>query len=299
MGLLTIGIKRMENSPLFDRGLSGTVIFSIALIMANSSILLTLFSICNRRNQILLLRKIEIFDRRMHQKLDFSIDWRTHRINFIWYMFVFIFYEILLFITQVIFNYYDDTYLLLFFAFYSVSDIFFAAHTAYVTFYGSYLINRYGALNEQLKIISNVTRAPMARRFSMLTSLYDKLFQLQLLVMECFGSILLFTIVFHVIAITASVYVLINNISSESNRVDYYFVIYVSWMLPYYVRICQIATVFASVTSQVLQKYCSYVFKYYILFESQRGPRTYSSLQLDIHFILNNQIYSEIQKNEI
>lgn len=250
-GIFTIGINKFENHRLFYNGLSGAVLFSIALTMAGSSFLLPLFSLGNRKSQILLLRKIGEFDRRMHENFTFHIESRKYRTNLIAHMFAFVLYEVLLFVTQVIFKYHADTHLLLFFTFYSASDVSFSAHTAYVISHGKYLINRYGVLNHHLKIILNAKRQPMRKKYSLLMSLYEKLFQLQLLAMECFGSILLFTIIFHMIAITVSVYVFINGISTDFERFSYYVMTYATWLLPYYVRICYIASTFATVTSQV------------------------------------------------
>lgn len=166
-------------------------------------------------------------------------------------MLVFILYEVLLYVTQVFFKYYGNTHLLLFFVFYCVSDVSFTAHTAYVVMYGKYLINRYGTLNRHMKVLLNAKRQPLQKRFSLLMSLYEKLFRVQLLVVECFGSVLLFTIEFHVIAITVSVYVFINDISTDFDRFGYYAVTYICWMTPYYVRIFHIASTFANVSSQV------------------------------------------------
>lgn len=256
VAFFTIAVNKLGSHRLFDHGLSGAVLFSVALIMAASSFLLMLFSLANRKNQISLLRKIDAFDRRMREHVTFHVDCRKLRSDFISHMLVFGLYEVLLFITQVTVKYYkyDSTQVLLFFVFYSVSDVFFTAHIAYVTMYGKYLISRYGILNRDLKIILRTRRRPIQKRFTSLMSLYEKLFQLQLLVVECFGSILLFTIGFHVVAITVSVYVFINDISTHFDRFGYFVVTYVSWMLPYFVRILHIATTSATIESQVRWK---------------------------------------------
>lgn len=251
VALFAIGFEKLGSHQLFVHGLSGAVLFSIALVMAGSSFLLTLFSLGNRRNQISLLRKIDAFDRGMHEHVTFHINCRKLRSNFISHMLVFGFYEVLLFITQVTFKYYESTKLLLFFVFYCVSDVFFTAHIAYVVMYGKYLINRYGIMNQDLRMILRTQRHPIRRRFASLLSMYEKLFQLQLLMVECFGSILLFTIGFHVVAITVSVYVFINDISTHFDRFNYFVVTYVSWMLPYFARISHIASTSATVESQV------------------------------------------------
>lgn len=251
LGLFAIGIGKLEKHRLFDHGLSGTVLFSIATIMASSTFLLMLFSLGNRRRQMSLLRKIDAFDRQMPENVIFHNHWRKHRNNFVSHIFVFVLYDVLLFISQIIFKYYDSIHLLLFFVFYSVSDVAFTAHTSYVIMYGRYLITRYFTLNQQLKIMLTIKRQPIRKRFSMLISLYEKLFRMQLLVGECFGSILLFTVAFHGTAVTVSTYVFINDISTHFEQFNYYVVAYVSWMLPYYVRIYHIASTFATVTSQV------------------------------------------------
>lgn len=253
VAFFTIAVDRLGSHRLFDHGLSGAVLFSVALIMAASSFLLMLFSLTNRRNQISLLRKIDAFDRRMREHVTFHIDCRKLRIDFISHVFVSCLYEVLLFLTQVTFKYntYESTQLFLFFVFYSVSDVFFSAHIAYVTMYGKYLINRYGILNRDLKIILRTKRRPIRKRFTSLMSLYEKLFQLQLLVVECFGSILLFTIGFHVTTITVSLYVVVKDIWTHFDRFGYFLVTYGTWMLPYFIRILHIATTSATIESQV------------------------------------------------
>lgn len=251
-GLFTaIKIDNLRNHQLFHHGLSGTMLFLLALVMAGSSLLLLLFSLANRKNQILLLRKIDAFDRRMHECVTFRTDCRKRGATFVSHMFVFILYEVVLFVTQVVLKYFGDTSLILFFAFYAVSDVKFSAHILHVIVYGRYLIHRYGTLNKHLKIILSAKRQPVCKRFSMLMSFYEQVFQLQLLVMKCFGSILLFTVMFHMVAITVSVYVFINDISTDFDRFYYYLVTFITWMLPYFVRIFYIASTFATVTSQV------------------------------------------------
>lgn len=251
IGLCKLHFELKNKNNLFNGGLAVTILFVIALMMASSLALLMLFSLANRKCQMSLLRRIDAFDRQLHEHITYRIDVPMLRTNFISYMFLFILFEVLVCITQVFFKYYDNTTLLIFFVFYFVSDISFTAHTTYVLMYGQYLVNRYGILMRQLNNIFATKCQSMHKRFAVLMVLYEQLFQLQLLVMECFGSILLFTIVFHSIAITVSVYVLITDISARPELIGYSVVNSLSWMIPYLVRIIQIASTFETVASQV------------------------------------------------
>lgn len=254
-GLVTIGVDKLADYRLFYSGLSGAVLLSVSLTMASSFVLLLLFALVNRNSQIQLLRKIDVFDRQMHENVKFHIDSRKYRANLIAHMIVFVLYEMLLFVTQVMFKYNDDSHLMLFFTLYAVSDVTLTAHTAYVILFGKFLMNRYTTLNQQLKIILNPKCQSKRKKFRMLMSLYEKLFRLQMNVMDCFGSMLLFSIMFHMVAITVSVYVLINDISAEFHRLSYYVVTFISWTLPYFVRISHISSTFAKVQSQVCSRY--------------------------------------------
>lgn len=251
VGLSTVRVGDLGNYGSFNKGLSGAVLFSVALIMAASSFLLMLFSLSNRKNQISLLRKIAAFDQKMCENVAFRIHRRKHRTSAMSHMIVYVIYEVLLFVTQVMLKYHDNVHLLLFFVFYCVSDVSLTAHSMYVIMFGKFLINRYDVLNHELKTILTVKGRPIRKRFSLLISLYEKLFRLQLLVAECFGTLLLFVIAFHTIAFTVSFYVFMNDILIDFKRFFYYQLTYVSWMLPYYVRIIYIASTFETVTSQV------------------------------------------------
>lgn len=250
IGLCKLHFELKNKNNPSNGGLAVTILFVIALMMAGSLALLMLFSLANRKCQMSLLRRIDSFDRQLHEHITYRIDVPMLRNNFISYLFLFILFEVLMFIA-VYFKYYDNTTLLMFFVFYFVSDISFTAHTMYVLMYGQYLVNRYGILMRQLNNIFATKCQSMRKRFAVLMVLYEQLFQLQLLVMECFGSILLFTIVFHSIAITVSVYVLITDISARPELIGYSVVNSLSWMIPYLVRIIQIASTYERVASQV------------------------------------------------
>lgn len=247
-------VQKVYKNPLFDDGMSGAAIFAIAYLMIRSVTILALFSLATRQRHIKLLYKIKNLDLKLQEKYQFAVKHNQIRRSFLIIYISTILYEVFLYVTQVILRYHNDVQLFLFFLLYHVADIWYTTHVFYISYFGVVVRVRYELLGRRLKTVLQSKWKPIQKQFISLRRVYDHCFQIQTLIVETFGTTLLFTILYHSVVLAISVYALIKNITRNDEYIML-FVMFISWILPYLYRMVWLAHIYASVGWQVNRKH--------------------------------------------
>lgn len=252
--LVALYVLQTGHSFIWRDGISGKARYICAFLMVQSYPTFAIFAIINRKTHVLLVKKIDKFEDLMRLKCNFVVERAPTRNKTAVLFAVFFLYELYIFISQTLISRYNNVPLMIFSILYSISDLCFTAQIFYAAFYGYFLINRYESINTHFKAILKVKGGSIRKRLSVIFILYEDLFEIQLLIVEVFGSMLLYAILFHSVAFTVVVYMIINSIlsNSEHDQIIRILLLYFLWMLPYFTRIFIITNNYATVGMQVI-----------------------------------------------
>lgn len=221
--------------------------------MIHSEVILTILSFLIRKEQMRLLQRIAEFDECVNSSLNSSINVNHWKRRFIYFYSIFgIHNGVLFFGYRILDDEIEDKFWMASFC-YAMADLSFTAVIMNMCFYGYFFNHRYGALIKRLKVIVRHNSHINRKHFTEISTLYFRLFDLQLKFSRIFGLILAFTFLTHWISHTTAIYLSIYSIEIDPEKSLIFLSQMIISLFPYALRIGFIVTIFAPIGQQVLK----------------------------------------------